>query len=75
MRLAVQVPLRAWARELGLDDAVGLLEETLEEEKDTDATLTEMAESIINQKADGGVIHLLAAKRDGCCFAAAAVLL
>ena len=32
--------LKAWARELGLDDAVGLLEETLQEEKDTDATLT-----------------------------------
>jgi ferritin-like metal-binding protein YciE len=44
--------LKAWARELGLDDAVGLLEETLEEEKDTDATLTEMAESVINQKAE-----------------------
>src|SRR6478752_6617483 len=42
----------AWADELGLDDAVGLLEETLEEEKDTDATLTEMAESVINQKAE-----------------------
>jgi ferritin-like metal-binding protein YciE len=44
--------LKAWARELGLDDAVGLLEETLEEEKDTDATLTEMAESVINQRAE-----------------------
>ena len=40
-----------WARELGLDDAVGLLEETLEEGKDTPATLTEMAKSVINQWA------------------------
>ena len=44
--------LKAWARELGLNDAVSLLDETLEEEKDTDATLTEMAESVINQKAE-----------------------
>ena len=32
--------------------AFGLVEETLKEEKDTDATLTEMAESVINQKAE-----------------------
>ena len=44
--------LRAWARELGLDGAIPLLEETLEEEKNTDATLTEMAESVVNQKAE-----------------------
>lgn len=44
--------LKAWARELELNDAVSLLDETLEEEKDTDATLTEMAESVINQKAE-----------------------
>jgi ferritin-like metal-binding protein YciE len=44
--------LKAWARELGLNDAVSLLEETLEEEKNTDATLTEMAETVINQKAE-----------------------
>jgi uncharacterized protein DUF892 len=44
--------LKAWARELGLDDAGGLLEETLEEEKDTDATLTEMAESVINRRVE-----------------------
>jgi ferritin-like metal-binding protein YciE len=37
---------------LGLDDAVGLLEETLKEENDTDATLTKMAESVINQSAE-----------------------
>jgi ferritin-like metal-binding protein YciE len=44
--------LRTWAQELGLNDAVGLLEQTLEEEKKTDATLTKIAESVINQQAE-----------------------
>jgi ferritin-like metal-binding protein YciE len=44
--------LKAWARELGLNEAVALLEETLEEERNTDATLTEMAESVLNPKAE-----------------------
>jgi ferritin-like metal-binding protein YciE len=44
--------LKAWARELGLIEAVPLLEETLQEEKNTDATLTKMAESVLNQKAE-----------------------
>src|SRR5664279_5335319 len=35
--------LRTWAEELGLDDAVGLFEETLEEEKATDRALTALA--------------------------------
>jgi ferritin-like metal-binding protein YciE len=43
--------LRAWAQELGLRDAVGLLEETLEEEKKTDKLLSELAEARVNQKA------------------------
>jgi ferritin-like metal-binding protein YciE len=43
--------LRTWAEELGLDEAVQLLEETLEEEKNTDATLTEIAASAVNQRA------------------------
>jgi ferritin-like metal-binding protein YciE len=42
--------LIAWAEELGLDDAVSLLEETLEEEQATDA-LTEIAKTAINQQA------------------------
>ena len=37
--------LKTWAKELGLDEAVSLLEETLEEEKKTDA------ESAVNQEA------------------------
>jgi ferritin-like metal-binding protein YciE len=44
--------LIAWAEKLGLDEAVGLLEETLEEEKQTDAALTKLAESTINQYAE-----------------------
>jgi ferritin-like metal-binding protein YciE len=43
--------LRAWAQELGLDDAVDLLKETLDEEEATDEALTELAESLVNQEA------------------------
>ena len=44
--------LIAWAEELGLDDAVTLLQETLEEEKATDEALTEIAKTAINQQAE-----------------------
>src|SRR5262245_11116850 len=44
--------LRAWAEELGLSDAVPLLQATLDEEKATDKTLTEIAEGAINQEAE-----------------------
>ena len=44
--------LKTWANELGLGDAVGLLDATLQEEKKTDATLTKIAESIVNQEAE-----------------------
>ena len=43
--------LKTWAAELGLDQAVRLLEGTLAEEKKTDETLTELAESGVNQHA------------------------
>jgi ferritin-like metal-binding protein YciE len=43
--------LIAWAEELGLDEAVSLLEETLEEEEATDEALTEIAKTAINQQA------------------------
>jgi ferritin-like metal-binding protein YciE len=43
--------LKTWANELGLADAVGLLDATLQEEKNTDATLTKIAESVVNQEA------------------------
>jgi ferritin-like metal-binding protein YciE len=44
--------LRAWAEELGLNDAVELLQKTLEEEEATDKALTEIAKSAINQQAE-----------------------
>jgi ferritin-like metal-binding protein YciE len=44
--------LRTWAQELGMDEAVELLETTLEEEKTTDASLTELAETCVNQEAE-----------------------
>ena len=44
--------LKTWAGELGLSDAVALLDQTLTEEKKTDATLTEIAESVVNQEAE-----------------------
>ena len=44
--------LIAWAEELGLEDAVSLFEETLEEEEATDEALTEIAKTAINQQAE-----------------------
>jgi ferritin-like metal-binding protein YciE len=44
--------LKAWAEELGLNDAAELLQETLEEEEATDEALTEIAKSAINQQAE-----------------------
>ncbi|MCF8477601.1 MAG: DUF892 family protein [Pseudolabrys sp.] len=44
--------LKTWAEELGLKDAVRLLDQTLQEEKKTDETLTEIAESVVNQEAE-----------------------
>jgi ferritin-like metal-binding protein YciE len=44
--------LKAWANELGLRDAVRLLDATLQEEKKTDATLTKIAESVVNREAE-----------------------
>ncbi len=43
--------LIAWARELGMDEAADLLEETLEQEKAADEKLTELAEGGINEEA------------------------
>ena len=44
--------LIAWAEELGLEDAVALLQDTLEEEKATDETLSDIAKTSINQEAE-----------------------
>jgi ferritin-like metal-binding protein YciE len=43
------------ARQLGHDDVAELLEQTLEEEKATDAKLTELAESAVNLEAEQNV--------------------
>jgi ferritin-like metal-binding protein YciE len=43
--------LKAWAEQLGLQEAVSLLDETLEEEKKTDEALTELAKAAVNQQA------------------------
>ena len=49
--IATYGTLRAFAKILGEDDAVSLLEETLNEEKEADQKLTEVAESSINIQA------------------------
>lgn len=43
--------LKTWAGELGHDDAVKLLDQTLSEEKETDVRLTEIAVSAVNAEA------------------------
>jgi len=44
--------LATWAKEMGLDEAVQLLEQTLEEEKATDEALTALAEAVVNYEAE-----------------------
>jgi ferritin-like metal-binding protein YciE len=43
--------LKNWAQQLGLKEAVSLLDQTLEEEKKTDALLSKLAQSEVNAKA------------------------
>ncbi|MCF6367954.1 YciE/YciF ferroxidase family protein [Rhizobium halophilum] len=43
--------LRAWAQQLGLKEAVKLLDETLSEESKTDEKLTKLAETAVNTAA------------------------
>lgn len=43
--------LRTWAQQLGMNDAVTLLEQTLEEEKKTDGLLSKLAQSAVNRKS------------------------
>ena len=44
--------LIAWAEQLGLKEAVELLQETLDEEKATDEALTELAEASLNEMGE-----------------------
>lgn len=53
--------LAAWADKLGMAEAAELLRATLQEEKDTDAKLSELALSEINIEADDA-----ASKQAGC---------
>ena len=43
--------LVAWARELGMDDAESILQETLDEESAADEKLSALAEQSVNQRA------------------------
>jgi len=43
--------LKQWAKQLGMNDAVRLLDETLQQEKKTDTALTTLAESAVNLAA------------------------
>ena len=43
--------LKRWAEQLGLSEAIKLLDATLTEEKKTDAALTELADMTINEQA------------------------
>lgn len=46
--------VRTWANLLGHSEVASLLEATLNEEKETDLKLTELAESFINEEAERG---------------------
>ena len=46
--------VRTWARLCGEEEAANLLQETLDEESETDERLTELAESIVNPRAEDG---------------------
>jgi ferritin-like metal-binding protein YciE len=43
--------LRTWAEELGMKEAVKLLDQTLLEERSTDQLLTKLAEAKVNRMA------------------------
>ena len=43
--------LKTWATRLGMKDAAALLDQTLQEEKKTDALLSKLAQAQVNPKA------------------------
>jgi ferritin-like metal-binding protein YciE len=57
--------LRCWAEQLGFNEAIGLLGASLSEEKNTDAALTQLAETKINERAEAAeqLEHRAADKR------------
>jgi ferritin-like metal-binding protein YciE len=52
--IAAYGSLCSWAQQMGHNDALELLRETLEEEKAADEKLTEIAESVANTQAEEG---------------------
>lgn len=52
--IAAYGTVRTWAEQLGMNEAVELLQQTLDEEKAADQKLTELAQSEINVKANEG---------------------
>jgi len=57
--------LKTWAGLLGHDDVVSLLDETLDEEKETDQKLTGLAENYINEEAASRGGNMRGAGRGG----------
>jgi ferritin-like metal-binding protein YciE len=53
--IAAYGTMRTWASLLGKNDIAGLLEDTLEEEKETDQKLTQIAEASVNAAAAEGI--------------------
>jgi ferritin-like metal-binding protein YciE len=43
--------MKAWAMQLGMNDVVKLVDETLQQERKTDKDLTALAESAVNTEA------------------------
>ena len=50
--IATYGTLVTWAKQLEMEDAASILHETLDEEKETDLKLTELAETGINAEAE-----------------------
>jgi hypothetical protein len=64
--------LKSWAGQLGLKDAVSLLDDTLQEEKETDALLSSLAESSVNpEPLSAGWPMARLQPRKGACLSAA----
>ena len=52
--IATYGTLCTWADQMGHQDALDLLKQTIEEEETTDERLTELAETIANERAEQG---------------------
>ncbi|MES2600437.1 MAG: DUF892 family protein, partial [Pseudomonadota bacterium] len=51
--------LVTWAKRLGRNDCAAVLQKTLDEEKETDRALTQLAESGINLKAASQAVRVV----------------